>query len=525
MRSFASGWRKGSIVAVDAGVHLSAITRILEQTLPEGLGTTDELLLPHTLQHGPFAGFEVQHASAGANAAEIHRNLIDTYLITHPHLDHIAGFVINTAGLPGTRPKRLAGLPGTISAFKTHIFNNVIWPNLSDENNGAGLVTYMRLNEGGSPALGEGDGKGYLELTDGLAIKVWGVSHGHCIEKHSHRGSGSSTRFGSMDASSGAGMSFNTGMLSPRSLAHHNSSSVFLQQQPGQERSPSILPGSSAPSGGNGRSSLNLGAAHSPSESVCVYDSSAYFIRDVYTGREVLIFGDVEPDSISLSPRNQNIWQEAAPKIATGKLAAIFIESSYDDSQSVDRLFGHLTPRFVIEEMTVLAGEVESARAAIVREAKEARERKKRKREGDEGLVSGRRKTATSGPRYSGDSGAGEDPVSPKTVKPGERAGSQPSIEEHMHGFDSPHIATPTAELSLKEAELGSSIPSLSDLVTASSGPPLKGLTVVVIHVKDKGVDGLQTGDKILEELKEHDEEAQLGCKWIISHPGQSLYF
>ncbi|KAK7959504.1 RNA-binding domain-containing protein [Apiospora aurea] len=37
------------------------------------------------------------------------------------------------------------------------------------------------------PALGEGEGKGYLEISDGLAVKVFGVSHGHCIERHSHR--------------------------------------------------------------------------------------------------------------------------------------------------------------------------------------------------------------------------------------------------------------------------------------------------------------------------------------------------
>lgn len=58
-----------------------------------------------------------------ANAGWITRNLVDTFLITHPHLDHISGFVVNTAGLGGSRPKRLAGLPGTIEAFKTHIFN------------------------------------------------------------------------------------------------------------------------------------------------------------------------------------------------------------------------------------------------------------------------------------------------------------------------------------------------------------------------------------------------------------------
>jgi cAMP phosphodiesterase len=62
-------------------------------------------------------------ATKEANAAFITRNLVDTYLITHPHLDHISGFVVNTASLQGNRPKRLAGLPGTIDAFKNHVFN------------------------------------------------------------------------------------------------------------------------------------------------------------------------------------------------------------------------------------------------------------------------------------------------------------------------------------------------------------------------------------------------------------------
>jgi 3',5'-cyclic-nucleotide phosphodiesterase len=164
VRSLASGWRKGSVVAVDAGVYHRAITRILESTQPPPGPRPKQ-----KLQTRPSAGLELQYAPASANAAHILRNLIDTCLITHPYLDHICGFVINTAGLPGTRPKRLAGLPGTIAAFKTHIFNYVIWPNLLDESNGTGLVTYMRLFEGGSPAMGDGEGKGYIELTDWLA--------------------------------------------------------------------------------------------------------------------------------------------------------------------------------------------------------------------------------------------------------------------------------------------------------------------------------------------------------------------
>jgi cAMP phosphodiesterase len=493
VRSLAAGWGKGSVVAVDAGVHLGAICRILEATQPQGLGT--ELRLPHTLTSGPFAGLVVPNVSPSANAAHITRNLIDTYLITHPHLDHISGFVINTAGLPGTRPKRLAGLPSTISAFKTHIFNNVIWPNLSDENNGAGLVTYMRLVEGGSPAMGDGDGRGYLEISDGLSVKVYGVSHGHCIEKHSHRGSSSSqgtpvgTRYGSMDASS---------MVPQRISLLANS----------QHHPPNIVPGSNAPAISRVSSLLSHSAISSQGdlrESVCVYDSSAYFLRDVVTGREVLIFGDVEPDSISLSPRNLQIWQEAAPKIAAGTLAAVFLECSYDDSQSVDRLYGHLKPVFIIEEMKTLAAEVEMARHAA------AMDSRKRKRAGvdDNGVAGSGRKRATSRHPPVGN----DEAVSPKTTKPPLTS----QMSDGLGPLDSPRISTPTAELSLKDIE---PIPDIS-----SVSHQLKGLKVVIIHMKDKLADGPDVGENILSELLAYEAEAELGCEFVISSVGQSLYF
>ncbi|KAI1337963.1 cAMP phosphodiesterase class-II [Xylariaceae sp. FL0016] len=478
VRSLKSGWARGSIVALDAGIHLSAITKIFEETQPKGLGT--EIALPHTVAAGPFAGIEVNSASASANAGYVTRHLIDTYLITHPHLDHISGFVINTAGLPGARPKRLAGLPSTISAFKTHIFNNVIWPNLSDENNGAGLVTYQRLVEGGSPALGEGDGKGYLEVTNDLAVKLFSVSHGHCIEKHTHRGSTSSSRFGSVDASA---------LPSPRGA-----------------------PGSNAASGPSPlfRSSLGHGSISQEKESICVYDSSAYFIRDSSTGREVLMFGDVEPDSLSLSPRNIGIWQEAAPRIARGNLAAIFIECSYDNSQTDDRLFGHLTPRYVIQEMKNLAAEVEMIRQL----PKKLETNKKRKREVGEAM----RQTSRSTPR----NGADEQPVSPKSTRPAKRRGSGSAAGSGTDdmGADTPHLATPTAEMSLDfESEPVPTFP------IPRSANVLKGLTVVIIHVKEKLNDDVPVRQEILSELFEHEEEAQLGCDFVVSEMGQSFTF
>lgn len=565
-------------MALDAGVQLSAIARILEKTQPPGLGKSDGLSLPHTLTAGPFTGLVVPFASAEANAAYIHKDLIDAYLITHPHLDHISGFVINTAGPPGQRPKRLAGLPSTIAAFKTHIFNNVIWPNLSDENNGAGLVTYMRLVEGGSPALGSGEGKGYMEVSNGLAVKIWGVSHGHCIEKHSHRGSGSNnTRYGSMEAASmslamgtmGMGMGPNTPHMTPRGLVHHSTInpglSVALQQQQQREQMhipgtpQGILAGSSAPSGGQRAASVS--GAGAQSETVCVYDSSACFIRDVATGCEILMFGDVEPDSISLSPRNHQVWQEAAPKIAAGNLAAIFIECSYDNSQSVDRLFGHLTPKFLMQEMANLAAEVRAVRRQMTPETtrqmtpqEDAREtsdsqgkavrlnrhKKKRKRAAaDSPMVTRRMATRSITSASSNPSSlmTADEPVSPRTVKASRESSTlphamappdEPGSASSASGW-TPHLSTPTADLSLHELE--SSGPATPSSVRRSMTPvphepfPLKGLKVVLIHMKEKLEDGPPVGETILGELLAHEEEAQLGCEFVISHPGESLYF
>lgn len=274
------------------------------------------------------------------------KSIVDTYLITHPHLDHISGLVVNTAALPGTRPKRIAALPSTIHAFKQHIFNNVIWPNLSDENDGAGLVTYMRLVEGGSPALGlgSGEGKGYVEVCEGLSVKVWSVSHGHCMENHWHRGSSVGLHGAPTPVAAFAQEHFEG---SPRRRVSSIPHSLSLGTGVPGYQSPRYFP-SHQPTGDN----------------VCVYDSSAYFIRDIKSGREVLIFGDVEPDSISLSPRNHQVWLDAAPKIAKGLLRAILIECSYDERQSDDTLFGHLCPRFLMEELQALARQVALAKMA-----------------------------------------------------------------------------------------------------------------------------------------------------------------
>ncbi|GAA5820140.1 hypothetical protein JCM3770_005388 [Rhodotorula araucariae] len=92
------------------------------------------------------------------------------------------------------------------------------------------------------------------------------------------------------------------------------------------------------------------------------YDSTAFFVREEESGREMLFFGDVEPDSISLREFNLDIWKAAAPKIVAGLLSVIFLECSYPSSQPKDKLFGHFSPPFILEEMVVLADQVRRAR-------------------------------------------------------------------------------------------------------------------------------------------------------------------
>lgn len=85
--------------------------------------------------------------------------------------------------------------------------------------------------------------------------------------------------------------------------------------------------------------------------------STAFFLRHDPTQKEILFFGDVEPDALSLNPMNWSVWRTAAPKIPHA-LSAIFIECSWASERSDDMLYGHLSPPHLLDELLVLATEV-----------------------------------------------------------------------------------------------------------------------------------------------------------------------
>jgi ribonuclease BN (tRNA processing enzyme) len=59
--------------------------------------------------------------------------LIDHVFLTHSHLDHIAALplMVDAIAAQRTKPIQIYALAGTIAALKTHVFNNVIWPDFS----------------------------------------------------------------------------------------------------------------------------------------------------------------------------------------------------------------------------------------------------------------------------------------------------------------------------------------------------------------------------------------------------------
>ncbi|OOF95436.1 hypothetical protein ASPCADRAFT_49373 [Aspergillus carbonarius ITEM 5010] len=476
VRSTSTRWSSNSVVAVDAGTLLCGIIDILEPCDNH----------QEVSNQGAFAGLALPHNNAPANAAHVFRHIIGAVCITHPHLDHMSAFAINTPVLEaGCGAKTLAALPSVVAAIKTHVFNDVIWPNLSDEDGGAGLVTYQRLMEGGNPMMGRGDDRGYTRVCEGLLAKCLAISHGRCRQR-------SNPESEVQHRLSSAAFGFDPLRLNPRGY------SVSFDEPETGYFSPSRSPGFRV-AGKDGWAAV---------------ESSAFFIREPTTKREVIIFGDVEPDTISLNPRNRRVWEAAAPKIVASQLRAIFIECSYNDDVDDASLYGHLCPRHLIDELIVLAQKVTELKHP------ESFLMKKRKRAsapdvpGDTALSPKSKKAALAGEK-SGSSRRG----SARTTRRHTRA--RVALEDPNDSME----ASPYVSHAPSEVGIDLSLAESSDPLTALQWPepPLAGLLVYIIHIKDDLSDGPPPQERILQELKAQGEAAGLGCEFRVPTRGESV--
>jgi len=79
------------------------------------------------------------------------RERVKAYLISHGHLDHVAGLIVDS---PEDGSKAILGLPSTIDVIRDHLFNRRAWPNFGDEGEGAlKKYRYARLEPGRAQAI------------------------------------------------------------------------------------------------------------------------------------------------------------------------------------------------------------------------------------------------------------------------------------------------------------------------------------------------------------------------------------
>ena len=83
------------------------------------------------------------------------------------------------------------------------------------------------------------------------------------------------------------------------------------------------------------------------------YTSTAFLIEN--DGHFILYIGDTGPDAVEKTTNLKNIWETISPLIANKKLHAIFMECSYPDPRKENEFYGHLSPVWMISELTSLA--------------------------------------------------------------------------------------------------------------------------------------------------------------------------
>jgi cAMP phosphodiesterase len=106
-----------------------------------------------------------------ASVDEVLKQQIKGYCLSHPHLDHVAGLLLNA---PDDTPKPIYGLPACLATVQQDYFNWQAWPNFG--------------NGGRAPALGKYE---LRELTPGqptplantaLSVQAFPLSHGNGMQ-------------------------------------------------------------------------------------------------------------------------------------------------------------------------------------------------------------------------------------------------------------------------------------------------------------------------------------------------------
>ncbi|MBS0607412.1 MAG: 3',5'-cyclic-nucleotide phosphodiesterase [Verrucomicrobia bacterium] len=204
------------------------------------------------VQNNCFSDIKTDPNSDLSLELDVLRNHVKAYLISHGHLDHVAGLVINSTA---DVKKPIFGIDSTIDMIRDNLFNWQTWPNFG--------------SEGKKPLINQ-----YQYQRMKVAKQVSIPSTAMTAE--------------------------------PFYLSHPNG-----------------------------------------------YLSTAFIIES--SGSYAVYFGDTSPDVLEPEKRIKAVWNRIAPLIAQKKLRAIFLECSYPSSRPDGKLFGHLNPKYMLEELRSLA--------------------------------------------------------------------------------------------------------------------------------------------------------------------------
>lgn len=122
-----------------------------------------------TLRHG--IDVAISRKALSGTTDEVLKNHVKGYLISHGHLDHVAGLIINS---PEDSPKNIYAFPSVIDVLKDKYFTWKSWANFTNEGDAPHLnkYTYVYLKE-----------KETIDLKGtAMTVKAFPLSHGPAYE-------------------------------------------------------------------------------------------------------------------------------------------------------------------------------------------------------------------------------------------------------------------------------------------------------------------------------------------------------